>query len=75
MLRRTLKQFVAVLLGNLVYFFLLLPHLPSAGQHRPDRIDLGLLVDFWLCVVFYGLIELVDRKLRREGPAAHDPRP
>ena len=39
-----------------------MPHLPAAGRHRPDRLDLGLIVDFWVCVAMYGVIELVDRK-------------
>jgi hypothetical protein len=41
--------------------------LPAAGRHRPDRLDLGLIVDFWLCVVLYGVIELVDRKWQSSG--------
>jgi len=61
-LRKILKQAVAVVVGNLLSFFVLMPHLPAAGRHRPDRLDLGLIVDFWLCVVLYGVIELVDRK-------------
>jgi hypothetical protein len=60
--RRLLKQTIAVVVGNLLYFFVLMPHLPPAGRHRPDRLDLGLVVDFWFCVALYGLIELVDRK-------------
>jgi len=64
-LRRLIKQTIAVIAGNLLYFFVLTPYLPSAGRHRPDRLDLGLLVDFWICVVVYGLIELLDRRTRR----------
>jgi hypothetical protein len=44
-----------------------MPHLPPAGRHHPDRLDLGLIVDFWLCVVLYGVIELVDRKWQSSG--------
>jgi ABC-type uncharacterized transport system permease subunit len=66
-LRKILKQTVAVVVGNLLYFFVLMPHLPAAGRHRPDRLDLGLIVDFWVCVVLYGVIELVDRKWRRSS--------
>lgn len=51
--------------GNLLYFFVLTPHLPPAGQHRPGRLDLGLIVDFWVCVVLYGIVELIDRKWRK----------
>jgi hypothetical protein len=64
-LRRLLKQTIAVVVGNLLYFFLLMPHLPVAGRHRPDQLDLGLVVDFWICVVVYGVVELVDRRLKR----------
>ena len=66
MLRRLLKQFVAVLVGNLLYFFVLMPHLPPGGRHQPDRLDLGLIVDFWICVVVYGLVELVDRRWKQK---------
>jgi hypothetical protein len=66
-LRRLLKQLVAIVAGNLLYFFVLMPHLPSAGRHRPDRLDLGLVVDFWVCVVIYGVIELADRKRQRNN--------
>ena len=65
MLRLLLKQTTAVVSGNLLYFFLLMPHLPAGGRHRPDRLDLGLIVDFWICVVMYGVIELIDRRWRR----------
>jgi hypothetical protein len=64
-LRRLLKQTLAVVGGNLLYFFVLMAHLPAAAQHRPDRLDLGLIVDFWICVVVYGVIELIDRRRRR----------
>ena len=60
-LRRTVKQFVAVLLGNLLYFFLLMPHLPPAARHAPYRLDWGLLADLWVCLVIYGVIELLLR--------------
>jgi ABC-type uncharacterized transport system permease subunit len=64
-LRKILKQTVAVVVGNLLYFFVLMPHLPAAGRHRPDRLDLGLIVDFWVCVALYGVIELADWKWQR----------
>jgi hypothetical protein len=62
--RRLIKQTIAVVAGNLLYLFVLMPHLPPAGRHRPDRLDLGLIVDFWVCVVVYGVVELIDRKRR-----------
>ena len=62
MVRRLLKQFVAIVIGNAIYFLLLMPHLPAIAQHRPDKLDLGLLVDFWVCVVVYGVFELLARR-------------
>ena len=59
---RLLKQLVAVIIGNAIYFLLLMPHLPARAQHNPDKLDLGLLADFWICVVVYGVIELVSRR-------------
>jgi hypothetical protein len=64
-LRRTLKQAIAVVAGNLLYYFAIMPHLPAAGRHRPGRLDLGVVVDFWICVAMYGVVELIDRRLRR----------
>jgi hypothetical protein len=60
--RRLIKQTIAVIAGNLLYFFALMPHLPPAAKHRLDKLDLGLIIDFWVCVVVYGLVELIDRK-------------
>ena len=66
MARRLLKQFAAILIGNVLYFFLLSPHLPAKAQHQPDKLDLGLLVDTWICLVVYGLIELTVRSWRKK---------
>lgn len=64
---RLLKQLAAIIAGNLIYFFLLMPHLPPAGRHNPDKLDLGLLVDFWICLVVYGLIEVIARWRRKSA--------
>jgi hypothetical protein len=49
-----IQALCAVILGNLFYFWLGPAfHLPP---HRPFQLDWGLIVDFWLCVVAYGLI-------------------
>jgi hypothetical protein len=50
-----LQSLLAVLLGNATYY-LLMPSLPPAARHKLFQLDLGLLVDFWFCVVAYGLI-------------------
>jgi hypothetical protein len=70
MLRRLLKQLIAIVAGNLLYFFLLMPHLPPSGQHQPFKVDLGLLVDAWLCLVMYGIVEWLDRKWWRDKSPA-----
>ncbi|HMK30100.1 MAG TPA: hypothetical protein VK473_10480 [Terriglobales bacterium] len=50
-----LQSLLAVLLGNAVYY-VLMPSLPPAARHRLFQVDLGLVVDFWFCVVAFGLI-------------------
>ncbi len=62
MLPRLLKRLAAVVLGSLLYFFVLMPHLPPAARHQPFRLDWGLLVDAWVCLVLYGLLELATRR-------------
>ncbi len=52
-----IKFLVAILLGNALYFALS-PHLPPAAQHRSWIVDLGTLVNFWFCLLVYGLLEL-----------------
>jgi len=49
------QSLLAVLLGNAVYY-VLMPSLPPAARHRLFQPDLGLVVDFWFCLVAYGLI-------------------
>jgi hypothetical protein len=49
----------AIILGNVAYFLLASTfHLP---RHRPFQMDWGLVVDFWFCVVAYGLIRTARR--------------
>jgi len=50
-----LQALLAIILGNVVYF-VLIPSLPVAARHRPFHIDLGMILDFWFCLVAYGLI-------------------
>ena len=48
--RRWAEYLAAVLLGNVIYYFLLLPRLPESLRHREFRIDLGLGLDFLICL-------------------------
>jgi hypothetical protein len=57
-LRRWLEYLVAILVGNVIYYFSLQPHLPELWRHPGAKIDLGLLLDFIVCVAVYGLIRL-----------------
>ena len=63
---RLLKYLVAIVLGNVLYFFVVLPHVPPVGRHQPFRLDLGLVIDFWCCVACWGLIEMAARRRRRK---------
>jgi hypothetical protein len=56
--RRWAEYLVAVLAGNIAYLFIE-PQLPTAMRHRMFRVDLGLAIDFLMCVAIYGLIRLV----------------
>jgi len=56
--RRWLEYLVAILLGNAIYGFSLVPHLPHYLQHQGFQVDLGMLLDFLVCVGVYGLIRL-----------------
>jgi hypothetical protein len=58
-----IKFMVSIILGNVLYFALS-PHLPPAAQHHSWTVDLGTIVDFWLCLVVYGLWELGASFLR-----------
>jgi hypothetical protein len=57
--RRWLEYLAATVLGNLIYYFSLEPHLPAYLQHNPARgLDWGSLIDFLVCVAVFGLIRL-----------------
>ena len=60
-----LQSLLAVLLGNAAYY-VLQPSLPPAARHKLFQIDLGLLVDFWFCLVAYGLIRTAQWWRHRE---------
>ncbi len=62
MSRNFAKSLIAVLAGNAIYFLLLMPVLPAAARHGRDRLDLGLLIDFWICLAVYGVVEILWRR-------------
>jgi hypothetical protein len=49
------QMLIAILIGNLLYA-LVSPHLPEAARHHLFRLDWGVVVDFWFCLVAYGAI-------------------
>jgi len=55
-----MQALLAIILGNVAYF-LLIPSFPAVARHRPFHMDLGMVVDFWFCVVAYGLIRTARR--------------
>ena len=61
------QSLVAVLAGNLVYF-LLMPYMPPAARHNPMRFDLGVIVDFWFCLVFLGILKTLSKWGKRSKP-------
>jgi hypothetical protein len=64
------QSLIAVVAGNAVYFFLM-PHLPPAARHNPMRLDLGVVVDFWFCLVFLGAIKTFMKWGKRSREQQH----
>jgi uncharacterized membrane protein (DUF2068 family) len=56
--RRWAEYLLAVLAGNVIYLAIE-PQLPDPLRHRMFKVDLGLAIDFLICVALYGLIRLV----------------
>lgn len=55
-----LQMLLAIILGNVVYFALM-PSLPPLARHHRFQLDLGTAVDFWFCLVAYGIIRTARR--------------
>jgi hypothetical protein len=55
--RRWAEYLLAVLGGNVLYM-LIEPQLPIVFRHRLFHVDLGLGLDFAICVGLYGLVRL-----------------
>lgn len=56
--RRWLEYLIAILLGQAIYYFSLMPNLPESLRHRAFRADWGTVVDLAVCAAVYGLIRL-----------------
>ncbi len=56
-----LHALIAVVVGNILYF-LVVPYLPPAAHHVARRMDLGMVVDFWFCLVVLGIVKMVARR-------------
>jgi hypothetical protein len=57
---------IAVLTGNLIYW-LLIPYLPPDVRHAPFKNDLGLAIDFWFCLVVFGIVKMVAARKRQSS--------
>ena len=66
--RNFFVSLVAVVLGNAIYF-LIMRYLPPVAQHRSFLPDLGLVVDFWICLVLYGIISFLFRQHHERPPS------
>jgi Kef-type K+ transport system membrane component KefB len=68
------RSLAAVLLGNLIYFAILMPILPPIARHGIShgmpQIDLGLVIDFVICAALYILFGrwLPEKKRARQNP-------
>ena len=62
-----LRYLLAIVLGNGLYFSLA-PYFPPLARHRPYHVDLGLFIDFWFCLLVYGMLESAAFLHRRSKP-------
>lgn len=58
---------IAVVAGNAAYF-LLVRYLPPQAHHAPFHIDLGMVLDFWICLVAFGLIKTIAGRRHDSKP-------
>ncbi len=52
------RSLISVLAGNAIYFSIE-RFLPPRAQHQIYAFEWGLVVDFWICLVCYGLVRLI----------------
>jgi hypothetical protein len=56
--KNLMKPLLAVILGNFTYFRIY-SSLPPVLQHQPFVIDWGLAADFWVCLAWWGGLDLI----------------
>ena len=66
-MRNFAHSLAAVLVGNLVYFFVM-PYLPTAAQHVTRNFDLGMAVDFCFCLAVLGIIKAFSWRMQESNP-------
>jgi hypothetical protein len=64
---RPLRGVAAILLGNAIYFAVLLPRVPAWLQHQPFHADPGLLLDAVLCILAYWAMGLLPSRRPTES--------
>jgi hypothetical protein len=64
-----IRALIAVVVGNALWFVVLQPQMPPALRHRPLSYDLGLLLDFILCLTLYVLLGRI--RSRKDTPPPH----
>jgi hypothetical protein len=56
--RRWIEYLVAILVGNAIYYFSLMPNLPDALRVHGFQTNWGTVLDLAVCGAVYGLIRL-----------------
>ncbi len=58
MTHRLLRYLIAIIAGNAIYFAIE-PHLPGFARHQLYTVDWGVILDFCLCLICYGVIRFI----------------
>lgn len=61
------RALIAVVVGNALWFLVLQPQFPPALRHRPFAYDLGLLLDFLVCLALYVALGRVRRRRKQDA--------
>jgi hypothetical protein len=59
------QSLAAVVSGNAIYFLLIDPRLPPPYRHELYKLDWGVLIDFWVCLCIWGILEMILQRRRR----------